>query len=94
MASSWIVEFQTDAYKEFRQLDNSVRVQAIRVVQDLAEEPFPEDSIALRGYPGLYRISLLWGRLPHLVQGVREAKKGDRFSRAPACVGVRRRTAA
>ena len=56
MASSWIVEFQTDAYKEFRQLDNSLRVQAIQVVRDLAEEPFPEDSIALRGHHGLYRI--------------------------------------
>lgn len=56
MASGWSIEFQPVAYTEFRQLGDKVKVEAVRAIQDLAEDPFPEGSIELRGLPNVYRI--------------------------------------
>jgi mRNA-degrading endonuclease RelE of RelBE toxin-antitoxin system len=56
MASGWSIEFRPVAYKELRQLGDKEKVDAIRAIQDLAEDPFPEGSVELRGLPNVYRI--------------------------------------
>lgn len=56
MASGWSIEFQRVAYKEFRQFGDKVKVEAVRAIQDLAEDPFPEGSTELRGLPNVYRM--------------------------------------
>jgi hypothetical protein len=51
MASGWSIEFQPVAYKEFRQLGDKVKVEAVRAIQDLAEDPFQRDQSSFAGFP-------------------------------------------
>jgi mRNA interferase RelE/StbE len=56
MESAWSIDFKLSARKEFHQLDDRAKAEAKKAIADLAEDPFPEGSIELRGHPGLYRI--------------------------------------
>jgi len=56
MESAWSIDFKLSARKEFLQLDDRAKAEAKKAIADLAEDPFPEGSVELRGHPGLYRI--------------------------------------
>jgi len=56
MASAWRVDFALSARREFQQLDDLAKAEAKKAIADLAEDPFPDESIPLRGNPGFYRI--------------------------------------
>jgi mRNA interferase RelE/StbE len=54
--ASWTVEVVQSARKELRQLDARLKAEALQAIRELAEDPFPEGSIQLRGHPNFYRI--------------------------------------
>jgi mRNA-degrading endonuclease RelE of RelBE toxin-antitoxin system len=56
MASAWRVDFALSARREFHELDDRAKAEAKKAIADLAEDPFPDESIQLRANPGFYRI--------------------------------------
>jgi mRNA-degrading endonuclease RelE of RelBE toxin-antitoxin system len=56
MADGWSVEFRPSALRELRQLEDNANAEALQVIQELSEDPFPQDAVGLRGHPGVYRI--------------------------------------
>lgn len=52
----WRVSIRPSADHEIDELDDSVRREAIAVITDLKDDPFPSGSLLLRGYRDLYRI--------------------------------------
>jgi mRNA-degrading endonuclease RelE of RelBE toxin-antitoxin system len=54
--SSWTVEFTDSAARELQALSEPVKRMALETAFDLAEDPFPPDSLELRGYAGLFRV--------------------------------------
>jgi mRNA-degrading endonuclease RelE of RelBE toxin-antitoxin system len=55
-AGAWRVSIRPSAGHEIDQLDESVRQEAIAVIMDLKDDPFPPDTVLLSGYRNLYRI--------------------------------------
>jgi mRNA-degrading endonuclease RelE of RelBE toxin-antitoxin system len=56
IASAWRVDFALSARREFHQLNDRAKAEAKKAIADLAEDPFPDESIPLRENPGFYRI--------------------------------------
>lgn len=52
----WRVSIRPSADREIDELDDSVRRDAIAVITDLKDDPFPFGSVLLRGYRDLYRV--------------------------------------
>jgi len=52
----WRVSIRPSAEHEIDELDDSVRREAIAVITDLKDDPFPSGSVPLRGYRDLYRV--------------------------------------
>ena len=63
MASSWTVELTGSARREFKLLAPQQKESAAELILELAEDPFPEDAVPLRGYDSLYRVRFHQGRL-------------------------------
>jgi len=59
---SWRSEISNSSQRELDALPDSVWREAVEAISDLAEDPFPSGSIALRGHQGLYRIRIYSGR--------------------------------
>jgi mRNA-degrading endonuclease RelE of RelBE toxin-antitoxin system len=55
-AGAWRVSIRPSAGHEIDELDESVRQEAIAVIMDLKDDPFPADTVLLRGHRSLYRI--------------------------------------
>ena len=54
--SRWTVEFEPSARKEFRQLSDKVKTEAEEAIRELADDPFPNGFVELRGHQTVYRI--------------------------------------
>ena len=52
----WRVSIRPSADREIDELADSVRREAIAVMTDLKDDPFPSGSLLLRGYRDLYRV--------------------------------------
>jgi len=52
----WRVSIRPSAEHQIDELDDSVRREAIAVITDLKDDPFPSGSVPLRGYRDLYRV--------------------------------------
>ena len=52
----WSVRTLPRAQREIDRLPDAVRYEALEAIQDLAEVPFPPDSLLLRGYSHSHRI--------------------------------------
>jgi mRNA-degrading endonuclease RelE of RelBE toxin-antitoxin system len=55
-ARAWRVSIRPSAGHEIDELDESVRQEALAIIMDLRDDPFPADTVLLRGYRNLYRI--------------------------------------
>jgi mRNA-degrading endonuclease RelE of RelBE toxin-antitoxin system len=55
-ASMWKLELIRSARDEYDALSDSVRGEALILLEELAEDPFPEGVLALRGHRDHYRL--------------------------------------
>ena len=55
-AGGWRLSIRPSAGREIEGLPESVWQEAIAVIKDLRDDPFPTGSIPLRGYRNLYRV--------------------------------------
>lgn len=76
----WRVKVLPQAQKELDQLPDSVRLEALNAIQDLADDPFPPDCMPMRGYPYRYRIKL-YGNQYRLIYDVSETPKAIKILR-------------
>ena len=58
MATPWMVRVRPSASSELAELDDNVKAEALSAIAELREDPFPPDSIKLRGHADLYRVRL------------------------------------
>ena len=56
MGTGWTIKILSEAQDDLDLLDDHVRLEAMRTILDLAEDPFPEDSILLERHTNLYRV--------------------------------------
>ncbi|MFN3761631.1 MAG: type II toxin-antitoxin system RelE family toxin [Anaerolineae bacterium] len=56
--ASYSVEFKPSVHKDFRRLPKSVVQRAMRRIEELGENPFPQGVEKLEGAHQLYRIRL------------------------------------
>ena len=56
MDAEWKIEFTPLARRHLDELEDRVRIEAMRAIVDLREDPFPPGSVPLRGYRDVYRI--------------------------------------
>jgi mRNA-degrading endonuclease RelE of RelBE toxin-antitoxin system len=92
MDSSWTVEFTASARREFKLLGGPEKESAVECLLELADEPFPPGSIALRGYRNLYRIRFYRGRYRLIYAVYRKPQKvivTRVRSRGTAYIGMR-----
>ena len=61
-AATWKVKTRPEAGKDLDRLPDHVRSEALDAIEDLAHDPFPPDSIMLRGYSSRYRIKFYGNR--------------------------------
>jgi mRNA-degrading endonuclease RelE of RelBE toxin-antitoxin system len=52
----WKLKLRSDAQKEYDALDDFVREEALSILSELAENPFPEDAVPLRGHRDHFRL--------------------------------------
>ena len=88
MESGRSINFKLSARKEFHQFDDRAKAEAKKAIADLAEDPFPEGSIELRGHPGLYRVRFCREWLSHRVQRFRKATESGCPTGPPAWLGL------
>jgi mRNA-degrading endonuclease RelE of RelBE toxin-antitoxin system len=55
-AGAWRVSVRPSAGHEIDELGESVRQEAIAVIMELKDDPFPAGAVLLRGYRNFYRI--------------------------------------
>jgi mRNA-degrading endonuclease RelE of RelBE toxin-antitoxin system len=56
MAIEWKIEFTPLARRHLDELEDRVRIEAMRTIADLREDPFPPGHVQLRGYRDVHRI--------------------------------------
>ena len=61
-ADTWKVKTRPEAQRDLDQLSDPVRAEALAAIEDLAYDPFPPDSIPLRGHAHRYRIKFYSNR--------------------------------
>ena len=61
-ADTWKVKTRPEAQRDLDQLSDPVRAEALAAIEDLAYDPFPPDSIPLRGHARRYRIKFYSSR--------------------------------
>jgi mRNA interferase RelE/StbE len=59
----WRVLLHREAEHELRRLPKNALARVWQRIEGLALDPLPEDAVALRGHPGLYRLRVGDGRL-------------------------------
>ena len=52
----WITKLVASAREELKRLSKARKQEAAEIIRDLAEDPFPPDSNALRGFRDYYRF--------------------------------------
>ncbi len=52
----WNVEVLPEADRDLRNLPDIVRAEAIEIIRDLAEDPFPPEAMPLRRHKNRYKI--------------------------------------
>jgi mRNA-degrading endonuclease RelE of RelBE toxin-antitoxin system len=70
----WRVKVLPEAQKELDRLPDSVRLEALEAIQDLAEAAFPPGSILMRGYSHSRRIKF-YGNQYRILYHVSESQK-------------------
>jgi mRNA-degrading endonuclease RelE of RelBE toxin-antitoxin system len=56
MDTGWSVQLSRGAKRELRSLPDSVRHEALAVIADLTEDPFPYGAVPLEGLTNWYRV--------------------------------------
>ena len=62
MVSLWNVRIPPGVRRQLRQLDEDVRLEALRTIEELSEDPFPFDALSMEGYADRRRIRFSFGR--------------------------------
>ncbi len=58
----WKIEIQLRALRELDQLEDSIREEAVGVILDLKDDPFPPDALRLRGHRNRFRLKFYGNR--------------------------------
>ena len=56
MASLWNVQILPGVRRQLHQPDEDVRLEAVRTIKELSEDPFPFDALSMEGYADWYRV--------------------------------------
>ena len=76
----WRVRTRPEAERDLDLLPDAVRSEALDAIEDLAENPFPPDSIPLRGHAHRYRIKFYSNRY-RIIYDVLENQRAIRIFR-------------
>ena len=85
----WNVQLLPDAAKELGEVPRNLQKAAVEQIASFEEDPFPPDSLKLRGWNDLYRIRLDGWRIVYQVNARRKSVLVLRVpSRARVYVGL------
>ena len=73
-AGEWQVRLLRSARRDLAALEDQVCSEALDAIHDLAEDPFPNDCLWMRGYPNRFRIKL-YGNRYRLIYDVSQNQK-------------------
>jgi mRNA interferase RelE/StbE len=85
----WALKVLDYAEQDLAELPSRLKVQAMEIILDLQTDPFPADSILLRGWNDVYRIRLEGYRIVYRVNKRRRAIMVERVKpRSVAYLGL------
>ena len=80
---AWTVRLTRSAEREFTELPEKLLLEADEIIESLADDPRPPDSILMTGFMNLHRIRLEGYRIVYRVNEKRQTVLIDRIRPRP-----------